>query len=106
MRTDLRERLEFLADELVREEAVGLVVVSAQLVMEMDDWSQPVRVRFVERDDAPGLFELEVRTADAIGVTPAGGDTGYELDDPKHPAYVERIADWADLERKRRREER
>jgi hypothetical protein len=60
MRLDLLERLEFLADELAREEALVLVPVSAQLVMEVEDWSVPVQMRFVERDE-PGLFDLEVR---------------------------------------------
>ena len=30
----------------------------------------------------------------------------YELDDPKHPTYRERMADWADAERKREKEHR
>lgn len=61
MRIDLQERLEFLADELAREEAVVLVVASAHLAMEMDTWSKPVRLRFVERAEAPGLYDLEAK---------------------------------------------
>ena len=30
----------------------------------------------------------------------------YELDDPKHPTFYERMADYADLLRKREREDR
>ncbi len=61
MRLDLAERLEFLADELVREEALVLVPVDARLVMMLEGWSDPVQIRFVERDE-PGLYDLEVRT--------------------------------------------
>jgi len=32
---------------------------------------------------------------------PADDSDAYELDDPKHPTYAERAADWADLDRKR-----
>lgn len=32
-------------------------------------------------------------------------DCGYEKDDPKHPAYRERMLDYADYERKRRLED-
>lgn len=32
-------------------------------------------------------------------------DTGYELDDPKHPTFYERYAEWADRERKRMKED-
>ena len=31
-------------------------------------------------------------------------DTGYELNDPKHPTYYERYADYADYSRKRDKE--
>jgi hypothetical protein len=31
-------------------------------------------------------------------------DTGYDLDDPKHPTFHERYADYADLLRKREKE--
>lgn len=31
-------------------------------------------------------------------------DTGYELNDPKHPSFFDRMADYADLARKRERE--
>ncbi len=60
MRTDLAERLEFLADEIVREEALVLVPVDARLVMLLEDWSDQVQIRFVERDE-PGIFDLELR---------------------------------------------
>jgi hypothetical protein len=32
-------------------------------------------------------------------------DVGYDLDDPKHPTYVERVVDGADLARKREKGE-
>lgn len=68
MRPDLRERLEFLADELVREEALGVFVVSIQRIVELRAWSLPLQIRFVEDEAAPGLFELEARAlADSNG---------------------------------------
>ena len=33
-------------------------------------------------------------------------DCGYELADPKHPTFYERMADYADLLRKHEREDR
>ncbi len=60
MRSDLAERLEFLADELVREEALVLVPVDARLVMLLEGWSDQVQIRFVERGE-PGLYDLELR---------------------------------------------
>lgn len=32
-------------------------------------------------------------------------EAGYDLDDPKHPTFADRYADWADQERKRRKED-
>jgi hypothetical protein len=34
-----------------------------------------------------------------------GDDSGYELNDPKHPTFHERYADWGDSLRKRERED-
>ncbi len=32
-------------------------------------------------------------------------DSGYDLDDPKHPTFHDRYADFADLQRKREKED-
>lgn len=32
-------------------------------------------------------------------------DTGYDLSDPKHPTFFDRMADQADLARKREKED-
>lgn len=32
-------------------------------------------------------------------------DSGYELDDPKHPSFADRYADWTDTQRKRDKEQ-
>jgi hypothetical protein len=31
-------------------------------------------------------------------------ESGYDLDDPKHPTFADRYADWADIQRKREKE--